>query len=58
MRQGRLQAQATGYARPEHVRVEILPGPATCSNFVIADRKVEALVHDELRFERAHRASA
>ena len=53
MRQGRLQAQATGYDKPEHVRIEFVPGSGDVLEFVIANGKVDALVYDDLRFEKA-----
>jgi CubicO group peptidase (beta-lactamase class C family) len=53
LRWGQLQARATGYDKPEHVRVEFVPGSGDVLEFVIANGKVEALVYDDLRFEKA-----
>mgnify|MGYP003472750868 CR=1 FL=1 len=53
LRWGQLQAQATGYDKPEHVRVEFVPGSGDVLEFVIVNGKVEALVYDDLRFEKA-----
>ena len=53
LRWGQLQAPATGYDKPEHVRVEFVPGSGDVLEFVVANGKVEALVYDDLRFERA-----
>jgi len=52
LRWGQLQAEATGYDKPEHVRVEFVPGSGGVLEFVIANGKVEALVYDNLRFEK------
>ena len=52
LRWGQLQAQATGYDKPEHVRVEFVPGSGDVLEFVIANGEVEALVYDDIRFEK------
>jgi CubicO group peptidase (beta-lactamase class C family) len=53
LRWGQLQAEATGYDKPEHVRVEFVPGSGDVLEFVVANGEVEALVYDDLRFEKA-----
>lgn len=52
LRWGQLQAQATGYDKPEHVRVEFVPGSGDVLEFVVANGEVQALVYDDLRFEK------
>lgn len=53
LRWGQLQAEATGFDKPDQVRVEFVPGSGDVLEFVIADGKVEALVYDDTRFEKA-----
>ena len=48
-----LQAQATGYDKPDHVRVESVPGSGKVLEFAIVNGKVGALGYDDLRFEQA-----
>ena len=53
LRWGQLQAEATGFDKPDQVRVEFVPGSGDVLEFVIADGKVKALVYDDTRFEKA-----
>lgn len=53
LRWGQLQADATGFDKPDQVRVEFVPGSGDVLEFVIADGKVKALVYDDTRFEKA-----
>lgn len=52
LRWGQLQADATGYDKPDHVRAEFVPNSGNVLEFLIGDAKVEALMFDGLRFER------
>jgi CubicO group peptidase (beta-lactamase class C family) len=52
LRWGQLQATATGYDRPEHVRVELVPGSGEVVEFIAANGQVEALQLDGMRFDK------
>jgi len=50
MHWGQLQAVATGYDKPDHVRIEFVPNSGNVLEFIVKDGKPEALVFDGLRF--------
>ncbi|QNN69752.1 serine hydrolase [Thermomonas carbonis] len=52
MRWGQLQAVASGYDQPEHVRIELVPNSGNVLEFVVDAGKVEALVLDGMRFDK------
>lgn len=52
LRWGQLQAVASGYDKPDHVRVEFVPNSGQVLEFVVDAGKVEALVLDGMRFDR------
>ena len=52
VRWGELQAVASGFDKPDHVRVELVPNSGNVLEFVVADGKVQALVLDGMRFAR------
>ena len=47
---GQLQAVASGYDKPDHVRIELVPNSGNVLEFVVKDGKAEALVLDGMRF--------
>ena len=47
---GQLQAVASGYDKPDHVRIELVPNSGNVLEFVVKDGEVEALVLDGMRF--------
>ena len=49
---GELRAIASGYDKPDHVRVEFVPNSGIVLEFIVKDGKVEALAFDGLRFDR------
>lgn len=53
LRWGQLQAIASGYDKPDHVRVELVPNSGNVLEFVVKDGTVDALVLDGMRFARA-----
>lgn len=53
LRWGQLRAEATGFDKPDHVRVEFVPGSGEVLAFVATNGTVEAMVYDDLRLEKA-----
>ena len=53
MHWGQLQAVATGYDKPDHVRVEFVPNSGNVLEFIVKAGKPEAIVFDGLRFAKA-----
>ena len=45
-----MQAVASGYDKPDHVRIELVPNSGNVLEFVVKDGEVEALVLDGMRF--------
>ena len=52
LRWGQLQAVASGYDKPDHVRVELVPNSGNVLEFVVKDGKAEAIVLDGMRFAK------
>ena len=50
---GQLQAVASGYDKPDHVRVEFVPNSGQVVEFIVEDGRVDALAFDGLRFDKA-----
>ena len=50
LRWGQLHAIASGYDKPDHVRVELVPNSGNVLEFVVKDGEVEALMLDGMRF--------
>ena len=53
LRWGLLQAVASGFDKPDHVRVEFVPNSGNALEFVVNDGNVQALVLDGMRFVKA-----
>ena len=53
LRWGQLQAIASGFDKPDHVRVELVPNSGNVLEFVIDVGQVEALVLDGMRFDKS-----
>lgn len=53
LRWGQLQAVASGFDKPDHVRIEFVPNSGNSLEFVVKDGKAEALVLDGMRFGKA-----
>ena len=52
LRWGQLQAVASGYDKPDHVRVEFVPNSGQVLEFVVDAGKVQGLVLDGMRFDK------
>lgn len=52
LRWGQLQAVASGYDKPDHVRVEFVPNAGQVVEFIVGDGRVDALAFDGLRFDK------
>ena len=52
LRWGQLHAIASGYDKPDHVRVELVPNSGNVLEFVVKDGKAEAIVLDGMRFAK------
>lgn len=53
LRSGQLQAVASGFDKPDHVRIEFVPNSGEVLAFAVRDGEVEALVLDGMRFVKA-----
>jgi hypothetical protein len=53
LRWGQLHAIASGFDKPDHVRVELVPNSGNVLEFVVKDGRVDALLLDGMRFGKA-----
>jgi CubicO group peptidase (beta-lactamase class C family) len=53
LRWGQLRAIASGFDKPDHVRVELVPNSGNVLEFVVKDGRVHALLLDGMRFGKA-----